>query len=40
VYTINGHCEGAYVRLSRGAVTDYRAIEAALLIADDEEAAV
>ena len=39
VYTINGKAEGAYVRLSRGPVTDYRAIEAALLIADDLEGA-
>ena len=39
VYTINGKTEGAYVRLSRGPVTDYRAIEAALLIADDQDGA-
>lgn len=37
VYTINGRSEGAYVRLSRGPVTDYRATEAALLIAADLE---
>jgi glutathionylspermidine synthase len=39
VYTINGKAAGAYVRLSRGPVTDYRAIEAALLVADDQESA-
>jgi glutathionylspermidine synthase len=37
VYTINGKTEGAYVRLARGPVTDYRATEAALLIAEDLE---
>jgi glutathionylspermidine synthase len=37
VYTINGKSEGAYVRLSRGPVTDYRALEAALLVTDDLE---
>lgn len=37
VYTINGKSEGAYVRLSRGPVTDYRAIEAALLIAGEPD---
>ncbi len=40
IYTINGKCEGAYARLSRGPVTDYRAMEAALLIADVKEGAV
>jgi len=37
VYTINGKSAGAYVRLSRGPVTDYRALEAALLVTDDVE---
>lgn len=39
IYTMNGKAAGAYVRLSRGPVTDYRALEAALLIADDEDGA-
>jgi glutathionylspermidine synthase len=34
VYTINGKAEGAYVRLARGPVVEYRASEAALLIED------
>jgi glutathionylspermidine synthase len=32
VYTINGRVEGAYVRLTRAAIVDYRACEAALLV--------
>jgi glutathionylspermidine synthase len=37
VYTINGKATGAYARLSRGFITDYRALEAALLIHDDDD---
>ena len=37
VYTINGKAEGAYVRLARGPVVDYRASEAALLIENIHE---
>jgi glutathionylspermidine synthase len=32
VYTINGRAEGAYIRLTRGAIVDYRSCEAALLV--------
>ncbi len=32
VYTVGGRAAGAYVRLSRGPVIDYRAVDAALLI--------
>jgi len=32
VYTIDGKAEGAYVRLTRSAIVDYRACEAALLV--------
>ena len=37
VYTINGRAEGAYVRLARGSIVDYRACEAALLIDERKE---
>ncbi len=39
VCAMNGRSEGAYVRLSRGPVIDYRALEATLLIAEDVEGA-
>jgi glutathionylspermidine synthase len=35
VYTVNGKAAGAYVRLSRGPVVDYRAVDVALLVRDE-----
>ncbi|HET9959302.1 MAG TPA: glutathionylspermidine synthase family protein, partial [Polyangiaceae bacterium] len=36
VYTVNGQATGAYVRLSSDPVVDYRAIDAALLLMNDD----
>lgn len=38
VYTVNGQAAGAYTRLSRGPIVDYRAMDVALLMrADDDD---
>jgi len=36
VYTINGQAAGVYARASTGPITDYSALDVALLIAEDE----
>jgi glutathionylspermidine synthase len=36
IYTVNGRSAGAYVRLSKGLVVNYAAMDAALLLEDDE----
>ena len=37
VYTVDGGAAGAYARLSRGPVVDFRAVDAALLVEDEGE---
>jgi len=36
VYTVNGKAAGAYARLARKPVVDFEAVDAALLVEDDE----
>lgn len=38
VYTIDGRCAGAYVRASSKSVTDFEALDVALLIMEDDDA--
>ncbi|HLX70277.1 MAG TPA: glutathionylspermidine synthase family protein [Verrucomicrobiae bacterium] len=37
IYTVNGRAAGAYTRLSTTPIIDYAAVDAALLLADDDE---